>query len=60
MHAGDDRVCGDNKTLPRAAIDDSGVIEQAETARPGERREKPPNAIELAEGFPGDAARHGT
>jgi hypothetical protein len=59
MHTGNDRVCGNNKTLPRAAIDNSGVIEQAEAAWPGERREKAPNTLELAEGFSGDAARHG-
>jgi hypothetical protein len=60
MDTGDDRVCGDNKALPRGAIDESGVIEQAETARPGERCEKAPNALKLAEGFSGDAVRHGS
>jgi hypothetical protein len=60
MHTGDDRVCGNNQTLPGAAIDNSGVIEQAETTRPGEWREKAPNALELAEGFSGEAARHGS
>ena len=60
MDTGDDRVCGDDKTLPRAAIDDSGVIEQAETARPCERREKAPHPLELAEAFSGHAVGHGS
>ena len=60
MDTANDRVCGDNKTLPLAAIDDSGVITQAEAARPGKWREKPPNALELAKGFSRDAARHGS
>jgi hypothetical protein len=59
MHTGDDRVGGDDKTLPRAAIDQSGVIKKAETAGPCERREKVPNALELAEGCSGEVARHG-
>jgi predicted nucleotidyltransferase len=60
MDTGDDRVCGNNKTLPSRAIYDSCVIEQAETAWPGERREKAPNALELAESFSGEAVRHGS
>jgi hypothetical protein len=59
MHTGDDRVCGDNETLSRAAIDDRRIIKQAETARPGERRKKAPNALELTHGFSGAAAQHG-
>jgi hypothetical protein len=60
MNTGDDRICGDNKTLPRAAIDDSSVVEQAEPPRPGKRCEKAPNALELAERFSGEAVRHGS
>ena len=59
MHTGDDRVCGNNKTPPRAAIDYGCVIEQAEPARPGQRREEATNPLELAEGFSGDGACHG-
>ena len=55
MHTRDDRVRGDHKALPRAAIDDGSVIEQAETARPGERREKALNALELAQRLCGGA-----
>ena len=59
MHTGNDRVCGNNKTPPRAAINYGCVIEQAEPAWPGERREEATNALELAEGFSGAGAQHG-
>jgi hypothetical protein len=59
MHTGDDRVRGNNKRPPAAAIDYGCVIEQAEPARSGERREEAMNALELTEGFSGDAACHG-
>jgi hypothetical protein len=34
------------------AIDQGGVVAQAETARSGERRVKPPDALELVQRFP--------
>jgi len=59
MHTGDDRVCGNNKTPPGAAIDYGCVIEQTEPAGSGKRPEEATNALELTEGFSGDGARHG-
>ena len=48
MHARDDRVGGHDQPMPGAAIDQRRVVEQAEPARPGERREIAPDALELA------------
>ena len=46
MHSGDERVRGYDKTPPRRAIDERGIVDQPETAGPGKRREKAPDPLE--------------
>ncbi len=48
MHALDDRVGGHHQPLPGVALDQCGIVEQSQPARPGERREIAPDALELA------------
>ena len=48
MHALDDRIHGDNESVPGGAIDQRGVIREAEAARSGQRRKEPRDAAELA------------
>jgi hypothetical protein len=48
VHAFDDCISGNDKPVPGAAIDQCRVIQQVESARPGERRKKAPDALELA------------
>ena len=48
MHPRDHRVRGHHQPLPGAALDQCGVVAQSQPARPGERREIAPDALELA------------
>ena len=48
MHALDHRIDGHDQSAAGGAIDQRRVVFQVETARPGQRREKPPYAAEFA------------
>ena len=49
MHTLDQLIHGHDKTISRRAIEQRRVVGEVERAKPRERREKSPNAPELAE-----------
>jgi hypothetical protein len=49
MHPSHYRVRGYDKALSGLAVDERGVVDEPEPARPSERREKTPDALELSE-----------
>ena len=51
MHALDHRVDGHHQPMPRRAVDQRRIVGQTQPARPGQRREEPPDPAELAETF---------
>src|ERR1700732_3788432 len=49
MHSSDDRVRRYYETPPRGAVDEGGVIDEPEPARPCERRKETPDPLKFSE-----------